>query len=125
MSETKKFEVIPDEMAIIVTKGDELGMAVDFSIDLTGYSSWEAIVFKTQRTVSSDFPAGINTQGETAETFTVSVTNASTGILNLALTETQTDGLSVGTLYRWFLRGVAPGAVTRTFISGTFTVRAP
>lgn len=125
MSNPQKFEVIPSDMAIIVTKSDQLSLAVDFSIDLTNYSSWSAVVFKTQRTVSSDFPAGINTQGETVQTFTVSVTNASTGILNLELTETQTNALSPGTLYRWYLRGIAPGDVQRTFISGTFTVRAP
>ena len=100
-------------------------MAIDFDIDLTNYGSWEAIVFQTSRKLTSDFPAGVNVQGDTAATFAVSVTSASNGQLNVALTETQTAALDEGTLYRWRLRGVAPGDVTRTFIAGTFTVRAP
>ncbi len=120
-----EFTIVPASLNLIVCKGDEFGLTADFDIDLTGYSNWEGIIFKTARKVTSDFPGGVNTQGATAETFTVAVTSASLGKISMALTETQTTGLDEASTYRWFLRGQAPGAVTRTWISGSFSVRSP
>jgi hypothetical protein len=119
------YNILPAELNIAVLKGDEFGMTVTFeAVDLTGYS-WSSIVFETERVVNSQFPGGINVQGNTAATIVVSVVDAAAGELSLALTETQTAGMSEETTYRWFLRGVAPGDVTRTYVSGTFSVRAP
>lgn len=121
----ERFTIVPAALDLVVCKGDEFGLQADFDISLTGYSNWEGVIFKTERKVTSDYPGGVNTQGETATTFTVSVTNASTGLVNLSLTEAQTQALDEATTYRWFLRGEAPGAVTRTWISGSFSVRSP
>lgn len=118
------YSVVPAELNIVCLKGDEFGASFDFSIDVTGYT-WTAEVFETERVVNSQFPGGLNTQGDTAASFAVSVTDAAAGQLNIALTETQTGNLSESTLYRWFLRGVAPGTVTRTYASGSFAVRSP
>lgn len=118
------YSILPAELDLALIKGDEFACLLDFSIDLTAYT-WSAIVFETTRTVSSAFPAGLNTQGDTAATFTIVEQDAAAGQLNLSLTETQTTALSETTPYRWLLRGVAPNDVTRTYVSGSFSVRAP
>ena len=115
--------LLPATLDLSVTQGDEFGMLLDFSIDLTGYS-WNAIVYETTRTVSSHFPGGIDTAGDTAATFVVTEQDAAAGQINLTLQETVTAGLSETSTYRWYLRGVAPGTVTRTYVSGTFAVKA-
>ena len=120
----KSFSIEPAQLDLTVVKGDEFSVAFDFDTDLTSYT-WESIVFKSGRTVNTSHPGGVDTQGDTVETFTTSVTNASNGELTISLTETQTAALSESQLYRWRLRGVAPGSVTRTYISGIFTLRAP
>jgi hypothetical protein len=118
------YSVLPASLDLVVLKGDEFGMTLDWSIDLTNFT-WSAEIFSSARTVNSNYPGGLVTQGTTVATFTVTVIDAANGQLNLALDETTTAGLDEATAYRWFLRGVAPGAVTRTYISGSFTVRAP
>lgn len=118
------YSILPAELDLALIKGDEFAVLLDFSIDLTGYT-WSAIVFETARTVSSAFPGGLNTQGNTAATFTIVEQDAAAGQINLTLQEATTAALSETQTYRWLLRGVAPGDVTRTYVSGSFTVRAP
>jgi hypothetical protein len=45
--------------------------------------------------------------------------------MTVALSETQTNLLSPSSTYRWYLRWVAPGQITRTIISGSVTAVAP
>ena len=118
------YSVLPAELNLVALKGDEFGMDLDFSISLVSYT-WQAEVFETTRTVNSNYPGGLSTEGDNAASFTVTVVDAAAGQLNLGLDETITAALSESTAYRWYLRGVAPGAVTRTYVSGTFTVRTP
>ena len=117
------FSQLPATLNLSITQGDELGALFDFSIDLSN-SSWTAIVYETTRTVSSQFPGGIDTAGDTAATFTITEVDAAAGQINLTLQESVTAGLSETQTYRWYLRGVAPGTVTRTYVSGTFSVKA-
>ena len=114
---------LPATLDLAVTQGDEFGLSLDFSIDLSNYS-WTAIVYETTRTVSSQFPGGIDTTGDTAATFTVTEVDAAAGEINLTLQESVTAALDETQTYRWYLRGVAPGSVTRTYVSGTFSVKA-
>lgn len=116
--------LLPATLDISLTQGDEFAVLLDFSIDITGYS-WTAIVFETNRTVNSQFPGGIDTVGDTAATLTVTEQDAASGQLNLSMQESVTAGLSETSTYRWYLRGVAPGDVTRTYVSGSFAVRSP
>jgi hypothetical protein len=51
--------------------------------------------------------------------------NAAAGQVNLSLTEIQTAALNPATNYRWYLRGVSPAMVTRTYLSGTLKAYAP
>ncbi len=118
------YEITPAELNLVGIKGDEFSVSLNFSISLTNYT-WTAFVFESTRTVNNAYPSGIDIQGTTAESFNVNVTDAADGEMTLTLQETQTDALDPIKTYRWLLRGVAPGAITRTYVSGSFTVRTP
>lgn len=123
------FSLLPETLDLTVCKGDEFGMSLEFAEsgsakDLTGYT-FTAEIFSTTRTVTASFPSGFWAQGDTVETITVTYTDLANGELGISLTEAQTGGLDETATYRWFLRGVAPGTITRTYISGSFAVQTP
>lgn len=119
-----EFVALPGTLNISLTVGDEFGMLSDLSIDTTGFT-WTAIVYESATSVSFANPSGVSTQGATAATFAVTVVNEAAGQVNLSLTETQTGSLNPAITYRWYLRGVSPGLVTRTYLSGTLRAYAP
>lgn len=119
-----EFLALPGPLAISLTVGDEFGMFVDLDIDTTDFA-WTGIVYEVSTSVSFVNPSGVNTQGITAATFTVTNVNAANGQINLSLTEIQTSLFDPSKKYRWYLRGVSPALVTRTYLSGTFTAFAP
>jgi len=117
------FSQLPGELNLSLTVGDEFGMLVDLDFDATNFT-WSAIVYET--TISNTATTlGVNTQGATVATFAVTDVVAANGQINVSLTETQTAALVPTTLYRWYLRGVSPALVTRTYLSGTLTPYAP
>lgn len=118
------FSQRPGALDLELVTGDEFGMVVDVDFDTTGFS-WTAIVYEASTTNTFANPTGVTTQGTTVATFTVTDVNASLGRINVGLTETQTAALLPTQTYRWFLRGVSPGMVTRTYLSGDVTVYAP
>jgi hypothetical protein len=118
------FSVLPGTLNIYLVTGDEFGMLADLDIDTTGYT-FTAIAYEVSTVSSIANPTGVVTAGSTAVTFTVTVVNAAAGQWNLSLTEIQTASLSPGTTYRWYLRGVSSGLVTRTFLAGTLRAYAP
>jgi hypothetical protein len=119
------YAAIPADLEIIVVQGDELNIGFDASINLTGYT-FEAIVYAAEASTPGGWSGGDGlVVGDTAAEFSVNVVNLASGQLNLGLTETQTSALSTATSYRWYLRWSDPDDVTRTAISGTFTVRVP
>jgi hypothetical protein len=120
----ESFNALPGTLNISLTTGDEFGMLADLDIDTTSFT-WTAIIYETATTVSFVNPSGVSTQGTTAATFTVTVVNAAAGQVNLSLTEIQTAALNPATNYRWYLRGVSPALVTRTYLSGTLKAYAP
>ena len=121
----ESFNALPGTLNISLTTGDEFSaLVVDLDIDTTGFT-WTAIVYEAATSVSFVTPGGTSTQGTTAATFTVTVMNAAAGQVNLALTELQTAALNPATTYRWYLRGVSPLSVTRTYLSGTLKAYAP
>jgi len=61
--------------------------------------------------------------GTTVIPFSTTITDASSGQVNIALTDTQTASLAAGT-YGWQLGWTAPGSVQRTALSGTVEVYA-
>lgn len=119
-----EFLALPGSLNISLIVGDEFGMLADLSIDTTGFA-WTAIVYEVTTSISFANPAGVNTQGATRATFTVTEVNAANGQLNLSLTENQTGAFVPSTKYRWYLRGVSPAQVTRTYLSGMLTAVAP
>jgi hypothetical protein len=115
---------LPGTLNISLVVGDEFGMLADLSIDTTSFT-WSALVYEATPSVSFANPGGVPTQGATAATFAITVVNAAAGQVNLSLTELQTVTLSPAKNYRWYLRGVSPGLVTRTYLSGTLKAYAP
>lgn len=119
-----EFVALPGTLNISLTTGDEFGMLADLDIDITGFT-WTSIVYEVATSTSFANPGGVPTQGTTAATFAVTPVNEANGQINLSLTETQTGSFTPSKQYRWYLRGVSPANVTRTYLSGTLTAVAP
>lgn len=99
---------LPGSLGLSFRRGDELGTTIDFTpTDLTGY------------TVTSDIVSLVT--GNVVQPVTISISNATAGIVAISLTETQTAALPVGT-YGWRLAWDAPGSVRRTALQGTCEV---
>lgn len=129
MATNATFSIVPETLDLAICKGDEFGMAISFEdangvLDLTGYT-FSASVFATNRSVTSSHPGGIYTRGADATAFVITVVSAASGEINLALSESQTNSLDETATYRWALVGVRPGTITRTYLSGNFTVQSP
>jgi hypothetical protein len=113
------YSVLPDTLNIVFVRGDELSILLDFDQDLTGYT------FETQILRVVNISQGEITQTESFLSFTQNPVDLSSGQINLSLTEIQSGFLAPGSPYRWFMRWVAPGFVTRTVLSGTITAVSP
>lgn len=97
------FEQLPSTLNLAFRQGDEFGALLDFSNDLTGY------------TVAAELQSVVS--GQQVVAMTTTLVNASTGTVNVSLTETQTAALPAGT-YRWTFYWDAPGNVRRTILTG-------
>jgi len=114
------YAVLPSTLDLVFVRGDEFGVLLDFDpIDLTGYT-FQTVVYEVGSVVD-----GQVTAGSTVANFTITVVDASTGKINLSLQETQTQSFNPSKSYRWYLRWVAPGVVTRTVLSGSVAVGDP
>lgn len=119
------FTQLPGELSLTFVQGDEVAVALDFDRDLTGYSI-ETVVYVTAVYAAGGGGTGFVTAiGSTAATFAISNTNLAAGQITIGLSETQTAALSPAIAYRWFMRWVDTGQVTRTVLSGTVTVANP
>lgn len=99
---------LPGSLGLSLCRGDELGTTIDFSpTTLTDY------------TVTAVITSVVT--GEVVETISTSVSDGPNGVVSLALTETQTAALPVGT-YGWRLEWDAPGNVKRTALQGVVEV---
>ena len=105
--------------------GDEVALALDFDRDLTGYTITAPIYVASVYASTGGGEGLVTTVGATATSFVVQPTDLSQGRVTIALTETQTGNLSSSVAYRWYMRWVSPGLVTRTVLSGTVTVANP
>jgi hypothetical protein len=99
-------EQLPGFLSLALRQGDTFSTTIDFNIAVTGIS-WEAAIRST-------------VTGETVDTMTVTVTNASTGVLVLSLTDEETEALPVG-VWGWTLVGTISGT-KRTYFSGFLEV---
>lgn len=119
------FTQLPGTLDITFVQGDEVTVALDFDRDLTGYSITAPIYVTAVFASGGGGSSFVETVGQVATNFVVSATNLAQGQLLMGLSESQTALLSPGIAYRWYLRWVAPGLVTRTVLSGTVTVVNP
>tara|TARA_Y100001972_G_scaffold121458_1_gene165526 strand:- start:1405 stop:1779 length:375 start_codon:yes stop_codon:yes gene_type:complete len=121
-----EFKQVPAILNVTIVKGDEVSIAVDVDpTDLTGYSIEAPIYVKGVFASGVGGVSAVETIGEIATNFAISFTNQSQGQLILGLSELQTNALSTSVDYRWYLRWVAPGLITRTILAGTFDVINP
>lgn len=122
-----EYSVLPAQLNLVFVTGDEFNMSVDLSFNGTGYT-WSAVVFEASlASANAGFGSstGTFTAGQTAATFAIQTVSAANATYIISLTEVQTLALDVTKSYRWFFRGVSPGGVTRTYLSGTVTPTTP
>jgi hypothetical protein len=117
-----QYSVLPAELKLAFVLGDEFNMSVDLSLNGTGYT-WSAIIYEVSTAFLDGSP--VPGQGATAATFAIETVSAANGQMILSLTEAQTASLLTSKSYRWYFRGVSPGGVTRTYLSGTVTPTTP
>jgi len=104
------YNQLPGTMNLAFRRSNDFATLIDFDgTTLVGY------------TVTASVKSLVT--GATVVPFTTSITDASAGQVNIALTDTQTAALAAGT-YGWQLDWVAPGSVQRTALSGTVEVYA-
>lgn len=118
------FVQLPGTLNFRVTFGDEVNTAINLNRDVTGYS-FSTVIYRANVQGAGGGDGAVTTIGQTITQPTVGVVSSATGELNFGLTEAQTLLLTPGVPYRWYLRAVAPGDVTRTLISGDVVTVAP
>lgn len=114
------YAVLPDTLDLQFVSGDELSVLLDFSDNLTGYT-FSTGIYEITQVVNGAVVATT----AFARNFTITPIDLATGTLNLSLNEADTAAFSPAVTYRWYLRWVAPGAITRTVVSGTIRVSLP
>jgi hypothetical protein len=118
------FSQLPGALDLVFIKSDEVNVALNLQRNITGYTLTSAIFDATPNAIAGGFGSQA-AFGATVVQPTIGVVNASTGELILGLSEAQTGTLSTTGSYRWYLRWVAPGDITRTIVSGSVTASAP
>jgi len=104
------YSVLPGTMNLAFKKNGDFATLIDFDgTTLVGFS------------VTASMTSLVT--GTTVMPFSTTITDASAGQVQIALTDTQTASLPAGT-YGWQLDWVAPGSVQRTALSGTVEVYA-
>ncbi|MBU6222278.1 MAG: hypothetical protein KGR24_05940 [Planctomycetes bacterium] len=115
---------IPADLPIELVQGDELSFALQFNDDREDDYTWQSGVYNASLVnptnvfspaLEIDVETDTPEEGDPVTTTTVIV----------SFTETQTQLLTPRQNWRWFIRWVAPGGVTRTIISGQISSRAP
>jgi hypothetical protein len=103
------YSLLPGTMNLAFKKAGDFSTLIDFDVSLVSYSVTASITSLVT--------------GASVVPFTTTVTDATAGQVNIALSDTQTAALPAGT-YGWQLDWVAPGSVQRTALSGTVEVYA-
>lgn len=119
------FTQLPGTLDVTLVQGDEIAIALDFDRDLSGYTLSVPIYITAVFASGGGGSGFVETVGATVTNFAVSAPDLEAGQLLIGLSENQTSQLSPGVGYRWYMRWIDPGAVTRTVLSGTLTVVNP
>ena len=123
------FSQLPGQLDLVFVAGDEVSVALTLGINLTGHTL-TAVVYLSDSSVFAggsigSASAAYSRVGSDVLTITPTVVTAGTGVITLGMGEEQTAALATGSRYRWYLKDVAPGAITRTILSGQVVVTAP
>ena len=112
-----KLEQLPATIDIAMVRGDEYSFPLVFAADLTGYTFSSGVYDASAATGTSVITPALTVTVVTGTTPTTTVL--------VSVNETQTSTLAASGYYRWWLRWVSPGTVTRTVASGQFQVGLP
>jgi hypothetical protein len=116
---------LPGVLDFQLVKGDECTVALNLGINITGYT-FTSVIYSTVVTgVGAGAGGSITRVGATVTQPTIGIVAPTAGSMLVGISEVQTNLLDPGTTYRWYLRSVAPGDVTRTLLAGSFTTVAP
>ena len=118
------FTQLPGELGLQFVSGDEVNVAVNLQRDVQNYS-FTSYVYRSNLVGTGGGVGAFSTIGATVVQPTIGIVDATTGSMVIGLSESQTAQLIPGNSYRWFLRWVAPGEITRTIVSGDVTAVAP
>jgi hypothetical protein len=118
------FSQLPGDLGLKFVPGDECNVALNLQRSVVGYT-FTSFIYQTTLGGSGGGLGSLASIGQTVTAPTIGITNASTGAMVIGLSENQTALLSPNQNYRWYLRWVAPGDITRTIISGSVTAVAP
>lgn len=119
-----EFVLLPGTLDIRAVRGDEWNIVVNLQRDVTNYA-FESYVYSATAVAGAGGVGSLTGVGATVTAPTIGITDASTGSMVIGLSESQTNLLNPTTPYRWYLRWVAPGELTRTILSGSVTAVAP
>lgn len=119
-----EFVQLPGDLGLRFVPGDELSVSLSFQTDLTGYTVASQVYLAGTVGSSGGFNS-VNSIGTTVVTPSITIANQTAGVVLVGLSESQTASLAPGGNYRWYLRWVAPGDITRTVVSGSVTSVAP
>lgn len=118
------FDQLPGVLDIRLIPTDELNVSLNLQRNVTGYT-FTSFIYQTDIASTGGGLGILSTIGQTITSPIIGLTNVTTGAIVLGLSEDQTGLLSPGSNYRWYLRWVAPGEITRTILSGSVTAVAP
>lgn len=118
------FSQLPGQLDILAVHGDEWNIALNLQTNVTNYS-FESYIYRSDTTTTGGGAGSLSGIGTTITQPTLSISSATAGTMIVALSEAQTNLLSPTQTYRWYLRWVAPGSITRTIVSGSVTAVAP
>jgi hypothetical protein len=116
---------LPGVLDFQLVKGDECTVALNLGFDVTGYTFSSVIYATTITGIGAGAGGTLTSIGQTITQPTLGVVAATAGTMLVGISENQTNLLTPGSTYRWYLRAVAPGDITRTLLAGTFTTVAP
>lgn len=106
----------PATLNLAVRAGDELNADLTLTVGCSGTAAFSLAGY----TVTSDLRSIVT--GNVVQTVAASITNAPAGVVNLAMTESETANLPIGA-YSWRLRWTTPNDITRTVYAGILEVR--
>lgn len=116
---------IPGELGLRLVPGDELNFALNLQTDCSGYT-FTSYIYRATATGGGGGSATILYGiGQTVAAPTITMVSQTAGTMMVGVNETQSALLTPGGNYRWFLRWVAPGDITRTILGGPVTSVAP